>query len=223
MLVVACPGQEFSLIQWQASSNRTNAVCPVMLGRPLRWSQPIEYATMRRMRDRLASSIEPLELHSHSEAETIALGRTLGALLRPGDLVLLFAPFGAGKTHLTKGIASAWGVDEADVNSPSFVLINEYEVAPSAHPAHRRMLIHHVDLYRVETPAELATVGLDDVLSEDGLAIIEWAERAADWFPGEHLAIRIEHTGETERLLWLEPRGARYGQIVAQLRQALAC
>lgn len=169
------------------------------------------------MRDETASSTAALELHSHSEAETIALGRRLGALLRPGDLLLLFAPFGAGKTHLTKGIAAAFGVDEAEVNSPSFVLINEYE----ADRAHGRMPIHHVDLYRIETPAELATVGLEDVLSEDGLAIIEWAERAADWFPGEHLAITIAHTGEQERLLRLEPHGPRPSTIVDRLRLTL--
>lgn len=168
------------------------------------------------MRDEPASSTA-LELHSHSEAETIALGQRLGALLRPGDLVLLFAPFGAGKTHLTKGIAAAFGVDQAEVNSPSFVLINEYE----ADRAHGRMPIHHVDLYRVETPAELATVGLEDVLSEDGLAIIEWAEHAGGWFPGEHLAITIAHTGAHERLIRLEPHGARPGMIVKQLRLTL--
>lgn len=154
-----------------------------------------------------------LERVTRSAAETIALGRQLGALLRPGDLVLLFAPFGAGKTHLTKGIAGAFGVDEADVNSPSFVLINEYE----ADRAHGRIPLHHVDLYRVETPDELATVGLDDVL-DDGLAIIEWAERAADWWPREHLAIFIEHTGENERTLRFVPRGERYAAIVAQMK-----
>lgn len=162
--------------------------------------------------------MDALELHSHSEAATIALGRELGPLLGPGDLLLLFAPFGAGKTHLTKGIAAAFGVNPAEVNSPSFVLINEYE----ADRSHGRMPIHHVDLYRVETAAELATVGLDDVLSEDGLAIIEWAERAVEWFPREHLAITIAHTGESERRLRLEPHGERYRRLVAELRQRLA-
>ncbi len=158
------------------------------------------------------------EIHSRSEAETIAFGQRLGALLSAGDLVLLFAPFGAGKTHLTKGIGMAFGVDAADINSPSFVLINEYE----ADRAHQRIPIYHVDLYRIETPEELATVGLDDVLVGHGLAVIEWAERAAAWLPHEHLAIFMQHTGATERLIRLAPHGARYEGIVAALRAAAA-
>ncbi len=168
---------------------------------------------MRGMSERDASAAL-WEMHSQSEAETIAFGRRLGALLRSGDLVLLFAPFGAGKTHLTKGIGAAFGVDADDVNSPSFVLINEYE----ADRAHRRIPIFHVDLYRIETPEELATVGLDDVFAGDGLAVIEWAERAAGWLPHEHLAIFMQHIGATERLIRLVPHGAHYEQIVAALR-----
>jgi len=155
-------------------------------------------------------------VRSGSEAETIALGRQLGALLKAGDVVLLFAPFGAGKTHLTKGIAAALGVDQADVNSPSFVLINEYE----ADRAHGRISIFHVDLYRIETADELATVGLDDVLIGDGIAIVEWAEHAAEWSPREHLAIRIEHTGESERCIYFIPHGQRYRAIIEELRAA---
>lgn len=167
------------------------------------------------MRYSEAQSLDRIEVLSTSEADTIAFGRRLGAALHAGDLVLLFAPFGAGKTHLTKGIAAAFGVDPADVNSPSFVLINEYE----ADRSHGRVPIYHVDLYRVETPDELATVGLDDVIAGDGLAIIEWAERAVDWLPREHLAIMIDHAGETERLIRLVPHGARYERVVRGLSE----
>lgn len=156
------------------------------------------------------------ELISHDEAHTIELGRRLGSLLRPGDLVLLFAPFGAGKTHLTKGIASAWGVDPHDVNSPSFVLINEYE----SDRLHRRAPIHHIDLYRIESPDELATVGLDDAIDDEGLAIIEWAERAEGWLSLDHLAVRIEHIGETDRRIVVEPHGDRYAAIIDALSRA---
>ncbi len=157
-----------------------------------------------------------LEVTSHSAAETIAFGKHLGARLRAGDLVLLVAPFGAGKTHLTKGIAAAFGVDEQEVNSPSFVLINQYE----AGRVYRRMPIYHVDLYRIETPEELASIGLDDVLADDSLTIIEWAERAADRLPHEHLLIEMDVLGEDTRRIRLTPRGTRYAQIVAALKQS---
>jgi tRNA threonylcarbamoyladenosine biosynthesis protein TsaE len=157
---------------------------------------------------------ETIEVVSRSEAETIALGRRLGALLRPGDIVLLYAPLGAGKTHLTKGIAAAFGVEEAEVSSPTFVLINEYE----SDREHRRMPIYHVDLYRIDSPDDLATVGLDDVIDADGVAIVEWAERAEGWLPRDGVAIEIEHVGPNERRLRLTGRGARGREIVDQVR-----
>src|SRR5215210_2830514 len=80
-------------------------------------------ATMPRMEGEAHGG---LELRSDSEAETIAIGRRIGARLKAGDLLLLLAPFGAGKTHLAKGIAAGLGADPDEVNSPSFVLINEY-------------------------------------------------------------------------------------------------
>ncbi len=162
-------------------------------------------------------SAPSLEVISQSVAETITFGRQIGARLRAGDLVLLVAPFGAGKTHLTKGIAAAFGVDEQEVNSPSFVLINQYE----AGQAYRRMPIYHVDLYRIETPEELASIGLDDVLADDSLTIVEWAEHAADRLPHEHLLIEMDVLGEATRRIRLIPSGARYAEIVAALKQSV--
>lgn len=152
---------------------------------------------------------------SQSEAETVAFGRRLGALLAPGDLVLLMASFGAGKTHLTKGIAAAWGVDTTEVNSPSYVLVNEY----SADAAHGRIPLYHADLYRVETASDLATVGLEAVLDGDGICVIEWAERAAGLLPSEHVAVHIEVTGEQSRLIRVEARGVHYEALVTRLQE----
>ena len=154
------------------------------------------------------------ELVSNSEAETISVGRRLGVELMAGDLIMLQGPFGAGKTHLTKGIAAGLGADPEDVNSPSFVLINQYD----ADRAHNNIPLYHVDLYRVETPDELASIGLEDVITEDSLTIIEWAEHATDRLPQEHLLIAIMLLGPNERLIRLEPHGVRYAEIVAALR-----
>lgn len=170
---------------------------------------------MRRMLAKHATAL--LALRSTGANQTIALGHRVGALLQPGDVVLLFAPFGAGKTHLTKGIAAAWGVDPDDVNSPSFVLVNQYDGAPKGYPAHRRAPIFHADLYRVEAPDDVATVGLDDLLDARGLVIVEWAEHAAGFTPAEHLAIHIDVVNENERVLRLHAHGARYEDLIKRL------
>lgn len=154
-----------------------------------------------------------LALRSASVDETVAIGRRLGARLGAGDLLLLLAPFGAGKTHLTKGIAAGLGADPDEVNSPSFVLINEY----AAGPEHGRIPIYHADLYRVETAHDLSTVGLEDCYNGDGVCIIEWAEHAAGSLPEERLEIHIVETGPTGRLLRLAAFGGRYRELVAAL------
>lgn len=159
-----------------------------------------------------------LELQSGSEAETIAIGRQIGLHLQSGDLILLLAPFGAGKTHLTKGIAAGLGADPDDVNSPSFVLINEYR----AGPAHKGMPIFHADLYRIETAHALATTGLEDCFSGDGVCIVEWAERAGDLFPDDRLEVRIVPSGPEVRQLFLTARGSRYRALLATLSQSMS-
>ena len=154
-----------------------------------------------------------LELLSASEAETIAIGRRIGERLVAGDLLLLLAPFGAGKTHLAKGIAAGLGANPDDVNSPSFVLINEYVAARE----HGSMPIYHVDLYRIETTHELETVGLEECLNGDGVCVIEWAERAATFLPQDRLVVEIEPTGPATRRLRLVPYGQRYVALVTEL------
>ena len=154
-----------------------------------------------------------VELHSASEADTISIGRRIGERLSAGDLLLLVAPFGAGKTHLTKGIAAGLGADPDEVNSPSFVLINEY----SAGQDHGNIPIYHADLYRIETGHDLATVGLEDCLNGDGVCVIEWAERAAEMLPYDRLLVEIEETGPNTRRLRLIPFGRRYEMLVEEV------
>lgn len=161
-----------------------------------------------------AGEAQILEVRSTSPEQTMAFGQQLGVHLRSGDVVLLFAPFGAGKTHLTKGIAAAFGVAPDEVNSPSFVLVNQYD----ADRAHHRMPIYHVDLYRLDTPDQVATVGLDDLVSNDSLVIVEWAEHAGSWLSAEHLAIHIAVISENERALRLQAHGVRYQECIEALR-----
>src|ERR1700748_989973 len=100
------------------------------------------------------------EITTHSAEETIAFGRTLIDLLAPPKLVLLRGDLGAGKTTLIKGIAAAFNAPpEEDVTSPTFTLVHEYR-GPRAN-------LYHIDLYRVDTPRELETLGLDDLIGEN--------------------------------------------------------
>lgn len=155
-----------------------------------------------------------LDFISHNVAQTIRYGQRLGELLRPGDLLLLLGDFGTGKTHLIKGIAQ--GLGSADlVNSPSFVLINEYRAGPQ----HRRMPIFHADLYRIEDPDELVGIGLEEAWAGDGVCLIEWAEQAGGRLPQEHLAIYLQHLAETKRTVRMVPHGARYQALVAEFKK----
>src|ERR1044071_543316 len=107
---------------------------------------------------------------THSADETIVLGRSLRDMLAPPKLVLLRGDLGAGKTTLVKGIAEAFdAASEDDVTSPTFTLIHEYR-GP-------RATLYHIDLYRVDTQRELDTLGIDDLVGENNILLIEWGEK----------------------------------------------
>jgi len=109
------------------------------------------------------------EFTTTSPQETIALGKELAASLAPPKLVLLRGDLGAGKTTLVKGIAEGFeAASQNDVTSPTFTLIHEYR-GPSA-------TLYHIDLYRVDTQRELETLGLDDLMDDRSLLLIEWGE-----------------------------------------------
>ena len=156
-----------------------------------------------------------LDFISHSVAQTIRVGQRLGELLRRGDLVVLLGDFGSGKTQLIKGIAQGLGSTDL-VNSPSFVLINEYR----AGARHQHMPIYHADLYRIEDQAELAGIGLEEAWSGDGVCLIEWADRAQGWLPQEHLAIHLQYLNDTKRVLRFVPHGPRYEALVDEFKKS---
>ena len=101
--------------------------------------------------------------------ETLQLGKALGAKLIPGDLVLLFGDLGVGKTCLTQGICLGAGLEKnAYIRSPTFTLINEYQ---------GKVPIFHIDLYRLETEAEIINLGLEEIIYSQAITIIEWSEK----------------------------------------------
>ena len=137
------------------------------------------------------------EFTTHSPEETIALGRELVPLLAPPKLVLLRGDLGAGKTTLVKGIARGFqAAAEDDVTSPTFTLVHEYR-GPSA-------TLYHIDLYRVDTPRELETLGLDDLMSENSVLLIEWGEKFPRFEREREVEIALERISEHERRIkWI--------------------
>jgi len=132
------------------------------------------------------------ELTTHSAEETIAFGRTLANILSPPKLVLLRGDLGAGKTTLVKGIAQAFeAAREEDVTSPTFTLIHEYR-GPSA-------TLYHIDLYRVDTPRELQTLSLDDLIAENSILLIEWGEKFSRFQRERDVEIILKNIGESDR------------------------
>ena len=132
------------------------------------------------------------EVTTHSAEETIAFGRTLAETLAPPKLVVLRGVLGSGKTTLVKGIAEAFhAASEEDVTSPTFTLVHEYR-SP-------RVNVYHIDLYRVDTQRELETLGLDDLIAENSVLLIEWGEKFPRFERERDVEIVLERVGESER------------------------
>ena len=114
------------------------------------------------------------EFTTQSGADTIEVGRKLAGLLKPPQLLLLRGDLGTGKTTLVKGIAQALdAADPDEVTSPTFTLIHEYEGIREGVPVR----LFHLDVYRLEGERQLETLGLDDLLTQDALVLVEWGEK----------------------------------------------
>jgi tRNA threonylcarbamoyladenosine biosynthesis protein TsaE len=121
---------------------------------------------------------------SHSPKETLQLGKSLGSSLIPGDIILLNGDLGAGKTHLTQGICYGVGLDEGSyIRSPTFTLINEYQ---------GKLPIYHIDLYRIDSLEEIYSLGLEEILFNQGITIIEWAEKLRSPKNRKNLLLNIQ-------------------------------
>ena len=147
----------------------------------------------------VTTSLPTGEITSDNQADTFELGVRIGEALRGGEILLLSGALGAGKTVLVKGIAHALGVDEEDVTSPSFTLVNPYA---------GRLRVYHIDLYRLDEGASAAhAVDLDEILTdENAVVIIEWAERLGHYPLPKENTWRISLTGDGE-----EPRRISVG------------
>jgi len=110
-----------------------------------------------------------IQFETRSASDTLTLGEKIGRHLEAEDIVFLFGDLGAGKTTLTQGIARGLGVTKEEyVRSPTFTLVNQYK---------GKVPVFHIDLYRITSPHELDDLGLEEVFSSKGIAIVEWAEK----------------------------------------------
>jgi tRNA threonylcarbamoyladenosine biosynthesis protein TsaE len=145
------------------------------------------------------TSVDSQEFITHSAEETIALGHRLAVTLTPPKLVLLRGDLGAGKTTLVKGIVEAFqAASQEDVTSPTFTLVHEYR-GPSAN-------LYHIDLYRVDTPRQLETLGLDDLIAENSILLIEWGEKFGRFVRERDVEIALEQLGENQRRVRVSAR-----------------
>lgn len=120
---------------------------------------------------------------SNSPEQTQAFGRDLAVTLGKGAVVALTGDLGAGKTHFTKGLVEAFGGTPSEVTSPTFTLVHEYREG--------RMPVFHFDFYRLVHAAELRDIGWEDYLLEDGVVVVEWAERFPEALPPDAVRVRF--------------------------------
>jgi tRNA threonylcarbamoyladenosine biosynthesis protein TsaE len=131
-----------------------------------------------------------VELTSNSPAETLAIARELGAALRPGDVVALTGDLGAGKTLFCKGVGEALGISPDRIVSPTFTIVTEH-----AGP----FPLTHVDVYRLSGAREADGIGMRELLSGDGVCLVEWAEKITELLPTDCIQVRFTISGDDRR------------------------
>jgi tRNA threonylcarbamoyladenosine biosynthesis protein TsaE len=150
-----------------------------------------------------------LDFISHSEAQTRRLGARLGELLEGGEVVALRGELGTGKTRWVQGMGQGLQVRQP-ITSPTFTLINEYN---------GRLMLYHIDLYRIDGTAEAMDFGLENYLYGDGVCVIEWAERVTEILPATCLSITLHHLDETKRRITMRAAGDHYQKLLQEFQQ----
>jgi len=147
-----------------------------------------------------------------SPERTWQIGEMLGSRLGPGDTVCLYGDLGSGKTNFAYGIAQGLRVQTQYITSPTFTFVNEYQ---------GRVPFYHIDLYRLQEPGELVNIGFDEYIDSDGVAVIEWAERAEDELPEESLSVYLAYVDDRSREIGFLAEGKRYEALLEELRRDL--
>jgi tRNA threonylcarbamoyladenosine biosynthesis protein TsaE len=153
-----------------------------------------------------------VEITSDSARKTQDIGRLIAGNLNKGDIVCLFGDLGSGKTVLTKGIGLGLGLDKDRVTSPTFVIIRQYEA---------RIPIYHFDLYRLALPEDILSLGYEEYLFDQGVSVIEWADKLGCFIPKEFLKIELRVVGREKRHLKISAKGSRYKKLMEKLHENL--
>jgi len=146
---------------------------------------------------------------SKNSDETIALGTKLARKLKPGDIVCLFGNLGTGKTTFTKGLAKGLKIKKETVNSPTFVLMNVYQ---------GKLPLFHFDLYRLNDLKEIAALGYEDFFYDNGVTVIEWADKLKTLLPKDYLGIYFSMKDKGKRVIELSATQKRFRTILKALK-----
>jgi tRNA threonylcarbamoyladenosine biosynthesis protein TsaE len=128
---------------------------------------------------------------SQNVQQTEDIASELAATLDGGECIAIYGELGAGKTQFVRGLAAALGVNPRTVSSPTFVLLNIYSGG--------RLQVFHLDAYRIHGDSDLEAIGFAELLEQQGVVIVEWADRVAGLLPANRLDVRIETVGESQR------------------------
>jgi len=149
-------------------------------------------------------------INSNSPEATFKLGKRIGEKLRAGSIIALTGELGCGKTVLTRGICEGLGVPLRQVNSPTFVLVNEYR---------GNMPVFHMDMYQLNTESDAVELGIIDYLTRaaSGVMIIEWAERILQILPDDLLKVKFTFISDSKRQIELSASGEKSGALLKEL------
>jgi tRNA threonylcarbamoyladenosine biosynthesis protein TsaE len=150
--------------------------------------------------------LQTVQLISNSNEETKEISRCLAKELKAGDVICLSGDLGAGKTVFTQGLAQGLGVKNK-VTSPTFTIIHEYQ---------GRLPLFHLDLYRLNSEAEIEKLGLDEYFFSSGISVVEWGEKAKKFLPTDYLSIEIfcSKSNQKRRLLKFQSKGKRGAELL---------
>lgn len=149
-----------------------------------------------------------ITIKTTSVKETIAIGKKLGKLMSPGDVIYLTGELGAGKTCFVKGIAKGLGIRGKDITSPTFIIINEYK---------GKIPLYHIDLYRIGVIDDLRDIGMDEIVYGKGVTAIEWAERIKDVLPDERLDVTLKWVDDKTRTIEMNAFGRHHKEMLDKL------